>query len=329
MVQFSVDLLFPGLETTLHNSHWCGCKDELFNQLRNYWEQINHGDYNRWQNGIDTFAGSTKIIKKNWVIRNRHLHLAPKSQIKADAQLITALQGFMPWRKGPFSIGDIHLDTEWHSDWKWHRIAPHIQPLTGRRILDVGCGNGYFGYQMLAAGAKAVIGVDRMLLFAMQHQLMHALAGAPANWVLPFRLEDLPETMTDFDSVFSLGVLYHCKDPIQHLRDLKQRLRPGGELILETFILPPESADELPVERYARMRNIYSIPSVGRLIEWIQTAGFKGIELVDICRTRTAEQRSSEWMRYESLAEALDSADATVTIEGHPSPLRALFIGRY
>ena len=53
------------------------------------------------------------------------------------------LRALIPWRKGPFDVFGIHIDTEWRSDWKWQRVLPHLSPLTGRTVLDVGCGNGY------------------------------------------------------------------------------------------------------------------------------------------------------------------------------------------
>ena len=324
-----IESLFPSLDKALEKRLSSSEKNNLFEQLNTYWENINHGDYERWHSSINAFKQSEKIIKNNWQVRDGKLNFSSNSRIKDDELIIDALQGFMPWRKGPFSIGDIHIDTEWRSDWKWQRIAPHVQNLKGRRILDVGCGNGYFGYQMLASGAEFVLGVDRMLLFAMQHQLLHQLAGATNNWVLPLRLEDLPSSLINFDSVFSLGVLYHCKNPVEHIQLLKHRLHSKGEMILETFILPSNGtnrSDELSVDRYARMRNVYSIPNLNRLIEWVEEAGFNNIRVVDICRTSIAEQRTTEWMNYESLPEALNQKDLTLTIEGHPAPIRVLLI---
>lgn len=76
-------------------------------------------------------------------------------------QIRSALEELIPWRKGPYWIHGIHIDTEWRSDWKWERILPHIAPLADRLILDVGCGNGYHCWRMLGEGAKRVIGIDR------------------------------------------------------------------------------------------------------------------------------------------------------------------------
>ena len=57
----------------------------------------------------------------------------------------------------------------------------------------------------------------------------------------------------------------------------------------------------------------------------MQSAGYSGVRLLDVNRTNVEEQRSTEWMRFESLPEALDPANPGLTIEGYPAPARALF----
>ena len=41
---------------------------------------------------------------------------------------------------------------------------------------------------------------------------------------------------------------------------------------------------------------------------------------------RVDEQRSTEWMRFDSLASALDPNDSGRTVEGWPAPERALLL---
>jgi len=48
-------------------------------------------------------------------------------------ELIDKLQAFHPWRKGPYSLFGVEIETEWRSDWKWARLLPHSQPLAGSR----------------------------------------------------------------------------------------------------------------------------------------------------------------------------------------------------
>jgi tRNA (mo5U34)-methyltransferase len=232
-----------------------------------------------------------------------------------------------PWRKGPLRLGELLIETEWRSDWKWQRIEPHIG-LAGHRVLDIGCGNGYFGLRMLGAGAALVVGIDPTLLFVMQWLACWHFSGDIANYVLPLGIGDLPADPVAFDTVFSMGVLYHRKDPSHHLERIHSLLRPGGTMVLETLVLPEERQQDLlvPQERYARMRNVWAVPGTGLLLDWIRQAGFRKIDLVDTTRTTIEEQRSTTWMQFESLAESLDPEDSSKTIEGHPAPVRAVII---
>jgi tRNA (mo5U34)-methyltransferase len=146
--------------------------------------------------------------------------------------------------------------------------------------------------------------------------------------LLPTRLEDVSPQQS-FDTVLSMGVLYHRRDPAEHLHTLRAHLRPGGELVLETLIGASGSTEVLiPNGRYARMRNVWHIPSRTTLEGWISAAGFESIRVVDVTPTTVAEQRTTEWMPFESLADALDPHDAQRTIEGHPAPVRCVVIAR-
>lgn len=239
------------------------------------------------------------------------------------------LLGLAPWRKGPFRIGNIYIDSEWRSDLKWNRVRNAIEPLDGRRVLDVGCGNGYYALRMCGLNAGLVIAVDPTLLFIVQHfAIRHFMPALPLH-ALPLRLQELPAATGFFDTTFSMGVLYHQRDPRLHLRQLRESLRDGGQLVLETLILPGEQPESVtPAERYARMRNVWHLPTWPQLETWLDLEGFEDIRLVDVCRTTCDEQRSTEWMPFESLAEALDPNDPMRTIEGLPAPRRAVVTGR-
>jgi tRNA (mo5U34)-methyltransferase len=291
---------------------------------------VTHGDAATWLAAIDALPPVVaSVVDVGPTVRIGRTQDCGESD---RAELRRGLLRLQPWRKGPFALFGVDVDTEWRSDWKWARVAPHVA-LDGMRVLDVGCGNGYYGWRMCAAGARSVIGVDPTIVYSMQFAAI-AKYLTPAhprldNTVLPLRLEDLPDGDAAFDAVFSMGVLYHRRDPHEHLARLASHLRPGGTLVVETLIVANDSIEVLvPGERYARMRNVWNIPSVGRLSSWVDDAGFADARVVDVTATTPAEQRPTQWMRGESLEHALDPRDPTRTVEGHPAPVRCVVVAR-
>ncbi|WP_020677120.1 tRNA 5-methoxyuridine(34)/uridine 5-oxyacetic acid(34) synthase CmoB [Geopsychrobacter electrodiphilus] len=284
-----------------------------------------HGMMAVWQTALQGLPGirPSRIELKNGVEIGRAEDLVNVSH----EELTNKLKAFHPWRKGPYSLFGVDIDTEWRSDWKWERVLPHIQSLTGRKVLDIGCGNGYHGWRMRGEGAEFVLGIDPTLVSVMQFQVMQRYLRDPQHHLLPLGIEDVPANLACFDSVFSMGVLYHRRSPLDHLLELKGCLRPGGELILETLIVEGDKATIfMPDGRYAKMRNVWFLPSIEAMILWLQRCGFKDIACVDTNRTGTKEQHRTEWMTFESLSDYLDPQDPTKTIEGHPAPLRAIFV---
>ncbi|MDU4249428.1 tRNA 5-methoxyuridine(34)/uridine 5-oxyacetic acid(34) synthase CmoB [Pseudomonas sp.] len=283
-----------------------------------------HGDLERWLAAVDRLPE----LQAAAVELRERFNLEGDCDEDTRAQLKLALQGLIPWRKGPFNLFGVHIDTEWRSDWKWERVSPHID-LVGKRILDVGCGNGYYQWRMLGAGARSVVGVDPNWLFFCQFLAMKRYLPDLPAWHLPFALEDLPEKLEGFDTVFSMGVLYHRRSPIDHLLALKDCLRRGGELVLETLVVEGDVNTVLvPEDRYAQMRNVWFLPSVPALELWLRRAGFTDVRSVDISRTSVEEQRATDWMRYQSLPDFLDPHDHSRTVEGLPAPLRATLVAR-
>ena len=239
------------------------------------------------------------------------------------SQLKDRLLALSPWRKGPFNLFGLVIDTEWRSDVKWRRIVDHLD-LNNKRVLDVGCGNGYYMFRMLGAGAKCVLGVDPVALYIMQFKAINQYCQQDNLQILPIGLEQLPSCQV-FDLVFSMGVLYHRRQPVQHLCDLKNYLSNGGELVLETLVISGSDCQQLiPQDRYAGMRNVWSLPTIPLLVRWLEQSGFKNIECLDCSKTTLEEQRQTSWMTSYSLSQFLHPNDDSLTIEGHPAPIRAM-----
>jgi tRNA (mo5U34)-methyltransferase len=280
--------------------HWDA---QLAPLLRDRLTGRTHGDWRRWNEIVESLPTA-----------------------RGDsAEVCELLMGLHPWRKGPLELDDVTIDAEWRSDWKWERVKDALAPLDDRNVLDVGSGNGYYALRMREAGAARIIGVDPTLLFAMQFLAINVFADEPDIFILPCRIEDAPPANHAFDTTFSMGVLYHQRDPLAHLERLAETLRPGGQLVLETLFLPGDDLrSESPPGRYARMRNVWHLPTVPQLLSWLETAGYRDIEVVNTSMTTTAEQRSTPWMTFESLREALDPDDPTRTVEGWPAPQRVV-----
>lgn len=283
-----------------------------------------HGDLPRWRAAAAQLPAGPAAC--DFTQNTLSIGAAPAASPHA---LEEGLRGLMPWRKGPFDFFGTFVDTEWRSDWKWQRVLPALSPLAGRRILDVGCGSGYHCWRMYGEGASAVLGIDPGILFLMQFLAVKRYVPEAPVWFAPVRMEELPGEAAAFDTVFSMGVLYHRRSPLDHLLELRAALRPGGELVLETLVVEGDDQTVLvPEDRYAAMRNVFFLPSTSLLSRWLYRCGFEAVQVVDVTATTVEEQRATDWMRFQSLPDFLDPADASRTREGYPAPVRAVLVAR-
>ena len=300
----------------------CQWLEILPQQLAQSMSEKRYGDLKRWRESMNALP---ELSARTIDLNSAYLGANGDVSDTTRADLEQALRGLHPWRKGPFSLFGVDIETEWRSDFKWERLADAISPLKGRRVLDVGCGSGYHCWRMRGAGASEVIGIDPTPLFVLQFKAVQKYLGDSAVHVLPLTLEQLPPKLHAFDTVFSMGVLYHRRSPIDHLTDLRDTLVSGGELVLETLVVEgDEQTVFVPPGRYARMGNVWFLPSPEALKLWLSKVGFADIQLIDVSQTSIEEQRSTDWMTFHSLTNFLDPEDRNKTIEGHPAPRRAI-----
>ena len=328
MAQFDWQATWSDMLLRLEKEGWQDWADAIRHQLQRRFEDNPHGDMPRWQDALECLPDRQDAVVYNDRSEVTVDSLVPLTSPEQES-LQQGLRGLMPWRKGPFRFFGTFVDTEWRSDWKWERVAPALSSLQGRRVLDVGCGSGYHLWRMFGAGATEVIGIDPGLLFLCQFLAVKRYQPSAPVDLLPLRIEDLPRPLEHFDTTFSMGVLYHRRSPIDHLLELKDTLRAGGELVLETLVVDgPEGYTLMPQDRYGQMRNVWFLPSCPTLLRWMARAGLENAEVVDVTATTTEEQRATDWMRFQSLADFLDSSDPTRTVEGYPGPKRATVIAR-
>lgn len=246
---------------------------------------------------------------------------------KEKKELIKTLQNLMPWRKGPFDLFGINIDAEWQSHLKWNRLKNHIPSLKGKKILDVGSNSGYYMFKMLEHKPKLILGLEPYFMYYAQFILLNHFANIQNIHTLPVRMEELPKTHEFFDIIFYMGIIYHNRSPFDSLKTISTHLKPKGKVIIETLII--ESNEDIsitPNKRYAKMNNVFFIPSIPCLNNWLLRSGFKKIKLIDTSKTTSNEQRKTKWVNTESLNDFLDPKNMNKTIEGYPAPLRAILL---
>ncbi len=227
------------------------------------------------------------------------------------------------WRKGPFDFFGTEVDAEWRADLKFARL--NLEDLTGKRVADVGAGNGYYLFRLLALNPELVVGLDPTDRYLLQYYLLRVLS--PEKLPLGFLLERdtlLKSFRGFFDLVLCLGVFYHHPEPDALLDNLFQSLSDNGELYLETLCFRSGSINFEGIKRYAKMKNIYLIPTVQDLTEMLKNSGFTGITAVSETVVEESEQRSTPWAPGDSLPDFLHPERPEFTVEGLPRPRRII-----
>jgi len=318
---------FDALYNDIANTRLHLFLDQFRSGLEQRFVDYTHGELQEW---LDLLNALPKITPSHIELTDRVAIGTPDDcDDETRERLKQQLMTLHPWRKGPFELFGLTIDTEWRSDWKWDRVRPHLAPLENKLVLDVGCGNAYHGWRMLGEKAKLVIGIDPSQKFLMQFEVLKHYVGECPLHLLPVGIEYMPDELGKhgFDTVFSMGVLYHRKSPIEHIQHLRNLIRPGGQLVLETLVVDGDRDTVfIPPGRYAQMRNVWFLPSALALEHWLTRCGFKRARTVDLNVTSLEEQRATEWMTFHSLQDYLDPNDVNKTIEGHPAPKRAVVI---
>lgn len=287
---------------------------------------IKKGQASKWQQIITELP---KIKRDSLILNQDAVSVISDEQLSLtdQEQLKKSLEGLKPWRKGPFHFFGIDIDTEWRSNLKWDRIKDVLPDLNNKYVLDVGCGSSYYMWRCLDLNPDLILGVDPSLIYYFQYLAFQQYAQESRVHFLPIPLEDLPSGEGfQFDLILCMGILYHRRSPIDFLKSLKTYLNPGGYIILEGLYIAGEDEIALcPYERYQKMKNVYFIPTLSCLENWLKQAGFNRFEQVSLSKTKISEQRKTEWLDRESLEDFLDPKNDDLTIEGYPAPRRFVY----
>lgn len=235
--------------------------------------------------------------------------------------IVQTAKKLIPWRKGPFKIFDLEIDSEWQSNIKYNLIRPYFN-LKDKIVADIGCNNGYYMFRMLEDKPKRLIGFDPSPLTLHQFEFINHFVKSDIVYEM-LGVEHLEFYNHKFDFIFMLGVLYHRPDPVGTLKSLARGLNSKGEILIDTFMI--DGDDEIcltPNKRYSKIPNIYFIPTIPALKNWLERAGFENIEVLAATVTTSEEQRKTPWSFDESLEDFLDPNDSSKTVEGYPAPKR-------
>lgn len=261
-----------------------------------------------------------KRVKKGDLSLNDSVEIACEREF--DDEIYQIALNLKPWRKGPFRINELFIDSEWQSFVKFNLLKPHLNELCGKVVADVGCNNGYYLFKMLEFAPKKLVGFDPSVRTFLQFRLINALAKTSIKYEL-LGVESLPSYEHKFDIIFCLGVIYHRSDPLKMLKELKASLNKGGVVFLDTLYIADEREIALvPRQTYSKIANIHFVPSIPALRNWCERAGFKGFEVLATRATDSFEQRKTAWSEGFSLSDFLDKDDKRLTCEGYPAPQR-------
>lgn len=261
------------------------------------------------------------FLEKDFVEIGQH------DQISAEdfQLLVESAKKLIPWKKGPFSVFGLEIDGEWRSDYKWNRLKADLPPLKNKRILDIGCNNGYFMFRMMAENPSFVLGIDPVVRTMAQFEWLQSYLQSPKLFYELLGVEHLKYFHQAFDIIFSMGIIYHHQHPLEQLAHIREALLPNGYCVLETIGIPGDESFALfPPDRYAKMRNVWFVPTLSCLQNWAKRSRFKDVKVFHSVPLTTDEQRATDWCHpeAESLVNFLDPNDQSLTIEGHPAPWR-------
>ena len=234
----------------------------------------------------------------------------------------------LPWRKGPFKVNEIFIDSEWDSRKKWERFLKLNLDVKGKSILDVGSGNGYYAFRSIGLGAEQILCLEPNLMHVSQFAAINHFVDSKMIRMIPERLENSGLENSDFDLIFSMGLLYHQRNPKQHLYDLRNLLSKKGRVILETIVSPKEYGVALEPNdaKYASMPNVHYLHTDFGCKLLFKELGLRVIAESAPELTSEEEQRKTIWMPFKSFESALNQDNKSLTIEGYPAPARKFYV---
>ncbi len=174
---------------------------------------------------------------------------------------------------------------------------PHFgmpDDLTGMRVLDIGCAEGYFSFEAERRGAEEVVAMDKGQSPGDNGARFELCARALGSQITmrEASVYDLhPDDWGTFDVVFFFGVLYHLTDQATALQRIASVT--DGTLLLQTLSIEsvamgnvpqarlyPDGVESGPKDQPVRDRSVVWVPNAACVRGLIERAGFQRIEMV-------------------------------------------------
>lgn len=146
-----------------------------------------------------------------------------------------------------------------------------IENLSGKSLLDIGCGSGLFSYSAFLLGAERVVSFDFDVDSVEATRALWEKAGSPQNWVVvqgSVLDREYLETLGTFDLVYSWGVLHHTGSMWEAIRNAASLVAPGGLFYIALYNRVEGRRGSAFWLRVKKIYNDGSIITRG-LIEWM------------------------------------------------------------
>jgi ubiquinone/menaquinone biosynthesis C-methylase UbiE len=137
---------------------------------------------------------------------------------------------------------------------------------SGKRVLEVGCGNGYTLGKYAQAGAE-VYGIDVTETAVDISRKRFEYQRLKGDFIVG-NAEDLPYENNFFDCICSMGVLHHVPDTEKAVSEIYRCLRPGGRLIVMVY-----HRDSIPYRVVMPLRGLFTGKSLQQLVNEVDGQG--------------------------------------------------------
>ena len=165
---------------------------------------------------------------------------------------------------------------------------PH--DMSGMRVLDVGCGEGFFAFEAERRGAEEVIAIDGSPESIKRFNICKTALGSKVegHWISAYEIE--PEKLGTFDLVMYFGVLYHLKDPLLSLKKIFKV--STGTVLVQSAIDPDLERIAAPIASFhprgimsgpnkeCRDPTVFWLPNTACVGAMLEAVGFVGVERI-------------------------------------------------